>query len=225
VKKLIAIVMSVVLVALLVPGLALADKPVEGYKGNGLPKGYETLYKMNIIGAPGEKVPGMLDDSGKRIFVNLQGNTKIYLTESADFDIIDANGTDSDGAEFSLPNPDPDQDGITWYSVFIRLRGKPNKSIEFVTTAELGGETYVGGALVRVRETGKGKNSFENVSKELLYVYVTIGGVTKRVPIFSPNLAGATWYWDVTNWGCKIVQVVFVEMPTTTGDDVWPPPS
>ena len=213
-KKIFAIVISVVLMLSLMPAVALAGN------GNGLPSGPH--YNLNIIGTNDKTAP-MDDNNGHRIFVKLQGNSKIYLTEG-DFAVLDANGTDSNGAKFSLPNPDPDQDGETWYSVYCRLRGTPNKEISFQTVAELEGEKYVGMKMVRVREQGNGKNKFENVSKYLLYVAVEIDGVVKYVPIFSPNLEGATWYWDVNNQGCKLVQLRFYEVETDTELPTWPLP-
>ena len=227
-KKVFAVVLALVMALTLCSGIALADKPGStdtDFNGNGSPSGPH--YNLNIIGVPQDKTADMTGNNGHRIFINLEGKSKILLAQGADifdFAVLDANGTGNSAATFQLPNPDPDQDGTTWYSVYCRLRGKPDKSIKFVTTAELDGEKYVGMELVRTREKGNGKNSFENVTKYLLYVQVEIDGVTKSVPIFSPNLAGFTWYWDVTNNGCKIVQLRFYELETDTGLDTWPLP-
>ena len=128
-----------------------------------------TIYKMNIIGVPGDKSPNMGNDNGKRIFVPIDDKCKIML-EEGDFDIIDANGTDGT-ATFMLPNPDPGNTGTTEYSVFVRELGTPGGSATMTTcaTAIIGGvETEVCSIypLNLIRMTGK--SSFRNVSKELL---------------------------------------------------------
>ena len=70
--------------------------------GNGFPdNGKATLYKMNILGHPGTPSSSMLNDEGKRLFVKLNGNTRVLLSPGP-FDILDANGTDGSAA-FQLP--------------------------------------------------------------------------------------------------------------------------
>ena len=70
---------------------------------NGLPNnGHDRLYKFNIIGVQ-EKNPDMTGDAGKRMFVKLEGPSKIYLQKGEEFDILDANATDANGGKFQLP--------------------------------------------------------------------------------------------------------------------------
>lgn len=219
-KKFAAIALAVVMAISLCTGIAFAGR------GNDLPSGPH--YNLNIIGVQNPKTADMKDSSGHVIFINLTGNSKIYLKETTSFDnlqVLDANGTDGDGAKFQLPNPDPNQDGVTDYSVYFRIRGNPNGGIKFVTTAsdELG-NMWVGGELIRYRSTGKDSNNFENVSKYLLYVYVEIDGVKKLVPIFSPMLEDVTWYWDITNFGAKLTQLRFYQVETIIDEPVWPLP-
>ena len=232
-KKLIAIVLAVVLVMTLGVGVALADKAVTG---NGCPSGPH--YNLNIIGVPKDKTADMTGNKGHRIFVPLgtkdvARSTKIYLFEG-DFQVLDANGTDG-RAEFQLPNPDPDEDGTTWYSVFIRVLGKPGGKIKMVTCATdpLTGEEVVSDlVLVKVRETGKGKQKFENVTKYLLYIYALvctevdattgecIAWEYMRVPLFSDLLED--YLWSVDNNGCKIAQLRFYPIGTEVPDPVAP---
>jgi hypothetical protein len=80
--------------------------------GNGAPSGAH--YNLNIIGVPQGKTASMDGNNGHRIFVNLDGISKIWLSQGP-FGVLDANGTDGNGASFQLPNPDPDNDGITAY--------------------------------------------------------------------------------------------------------------
>ena len=84
-------------------------------------------FNLNLIGVPQDKSAEMTGNQGHRIFVKLFGNTKIMLAEGESFEVLDANGTDG-RAEFKLPNPDPEDDGVTEYSVFARALGKAGGS-------------------------------------------------------------------------------------------------
>jgi hypothetical protein len=168
-----------------------ADKPGNGAGGVG--KGG---YQLNLIGqdaAKGEKKLGEVDDgsnNGHRIFIPLEGNTRILLTEG-DFGVIDYDGLDG-RASFSLPAPntscaEDDLDPETEcaydadYQVFIRVLGKPSNSLFAMNTCAYQEEINpVTGQpeLIEVCSTeevsvtssnGKGnKAKFENVSRELL---------------------------------------------------------
>jgi hypothetical protein len=70
-------------------------------------------YQFNIIGTK-DKNPEMTGDNGHRIFVKLSGTSKIYMTGDTDpttnglqcgnnFNVLDANGTDADGAKLLVP--------------------------------------------------------------------------------------------------------------------------
>jgi len=101
---------------------------------NGAPSG--SHYNLNIIGVPKDKTADMVGTQGHRIFVKLEGKSKIYLQEAPEgegFQVLDANGTDGNGARFQLPDPDPDDDLVTEFSVFARALGKPDGQ-SFMTT-------------------------------------------------------------------------------------------
>jgi hypothetical protein len=136
-------------------------------------------YNLNVIGVPKAKTAEMDGNHDHRIFVNLQGNSKIHLTDGDQFRVLDANGTDKDGAEFQLPNPDPDNDGTTEYSVFVRPLGKPGGNVDVTLLAtyvdELGNEFLATGETLSVTRN-PGQSKFENVSKELFYVYIDTDG-------------------------------------------------
>ncbi|MFD2247431.1 hypothetical protein [Pontibacter ruber] len=181
--------------------------------GNGAPSGEH--YNLNIIGVPKGKSATMDGNSGHRIFVNLDGNSKILLAEGDTYQVLDANGTDGDGAKFQLPNPDVDNDGITSYSVWARALGKPGGSSVMTTCAydPIAMEDVCSTEnLVSVRE--KGKSSFTNVSKDLLYIYADLDsdGTTERYPLFDDRLQD--YYWSYDNNGLKVLQLRFYEIPT-----------
>jgi hypothetical protein len=69
-------------------------------------------YQFNIIGTK-DKNPDMTGNNGHRIFVKLNGTSNIYMTGDTSsatglqcgnkFDVLDANGTDSNGATLLVP--------------------------------------------------------------------------------------------------------------------------
>ncbi len=170
-------------------------------------------FTLNIIGVSKDKNPDMTGNKGHRIFVKLQGNTKILLTEG-DFEVLDANGTDGEAA-FMLPCPDAENDGITEYSVFARALGKPGGSSTMTTCATevATGDQYCSiYSSVQVRSTGKSR--FQNVSRELLYIYADLDGDghVERYPLFDEALRD--YFWSYDNYGLKLLQLRFYEVPT-----------
>lgn len=203
-KKIVITVLALVLATVGVSA-ALADT------GNGAPNGAH--YNLNIIGVPKEKTADMTGDMGHRIFVPLTGKTSISLKEG-DFQVLDANGTDGK-ARFQLPNPDPDGDGVTAYSVYARALGKPGGSsttTPYVVDAD-GNTWYSTESMVLVR--GSGKSSFTNVSKELLYIWADLDGdgVMDQLPLFGD--ATYQYFWEYDNQGLKLAQLRFYEVSTT----------
>lgn len=182
----------------------------QGLAGNGAPSGPH--FNLNIIGVPKGKSADIT--SGGRIFVPLTGKSRILLSEG-DFAVIDANGTDGSAA-FQLPAPDADGDGTTSYSVFARALGKPGGSSTITTCASdpvSGEEICSADSLVAVRTSGRQK--FENVSRELLFIEADLDGdgTTELVSLFDDALEG--FLWDVDNQGLRLLQLRFYEVPTT----------
>jgi hypothetical protein len=181
--------------------------------GNGAPSG--SHYTLNIIGVSKDKAAAMDGNNGSRIFVPLEGKAKINLTEG-DFGVLDANGTDANGATFSLPNPDVDGDGVTSYSVYARALGTPGGS----STTTTCGTDVVDGELVCSTESmvlvrgSRGVDKFTNVSRELLYVYADYDGDgdLDLIPLFDDRLQD--YYWDYDNKGLKVAQLRFYEQAT-----------
>jgi len=135
---------AIALVAL----VALTVAPA--FAGNGAPQGPHD-YQLNIIGTS-DKNADMTGNNGHRIFVSLEGKTKINLVEG-EYAVLDANGTDNDGATFQLPAPgldayivgDPgDADVDSAYSVFVRPLGKPGGWATITTCADLLDSTFGG---------------------------------------------------------------------------------
>ena len=165
--------------AMMVVGLVVVSaQAATDQTGNGCPSGAH--YNLNLIGMEKAKNidPGSDTGSGHRIFVRLgskdnAATTKILLEQGPDFEVLDYDGTDGQ-ARFQLPNPDPDNDGVTQYSVYLRVLGKPSGKIRIATSAmdpELG-EVVSDLSMVSVRE--KGQMKFANVSASLLYIYAWV---------------------------------------------------
>ena len=179
-------------------------------QGNGFPSGAH--FNLNIIGMPKDKSADMTGNKGHRIFVKLWGKTKIKLAEGDNYQVLDANGTDGE-ATFQLPNPDPDNDGVTEYSVYARALGKPGGWAEITTCAEDEFGTVFCSVESVVLVRSRGKSTARNVSKELLYIYADIdGGGIKRYPLFHEALQD--YFWSYDNNGLKLVQLRFYEIPT-----------
>jgi hypothetical protein len=222
---------AIAMTALIAAFVFVSSASTASATGNGAPSG--SHYQLNIIGVSKDKNPNMTGGDGRRIFVGLGrtgevSGTRINLTEG-DFGVVDANGTDGVAA-FSLPNPDPDGDGTTAYSVYVRALGKPGgkATMQSCYTDAQTGETwcavdYVGGVNPITIERTKGKQTFTNVSKDLLYVDTcTSYDVTTQtcnawdqLPLFSDS--NDSYFWQYDNQGLKVAQLRFYEVPTVTG--------
>jgi len=181
-------------------------------RGSGAPSG--SHFNLNIIGVPKGKSASQTGNVGRRIFVALEGTSRILLSEGPDFVVLDANGTDGSAA-FQLPNPDADGDGITSFSVFARPLGQPGGSSRITTCATdpvTGEEICSLNSLVSVRT--KGKQSFTNVSRQLLFLDADIDGdgVVDRLSLFDPLLQD--FLWQVDNNGLRLLQLRFYPIAT-----------
>ena len=150
------------------------------------------------------------------------------MVEGDDYQVLDANGTDANGARFMLPDPDPGgalSESWTAYSVYVRVRGKPTGSADmrsFIWEESTNTWWYSLDVLDLDRLS---YNKFKNVSKELLTVNVAadivVGGVTYpkgRYYLFDPEVAGLFWGWDYQNSGLKLAQLRFYPQMTEIED-------
>jgi len=174
--------------------------------GNGAPSG--SHFNLNLIGVQKGKTADLSGNNGRRIFIWYDAKTPIYLREG-DFQVIDANGTDGDGASFQLPNPD-DGSGDLAYSVWVRpVAGKGDISFascftEFETNSTW---CYAGNLVQNLTKN----NKFTDVSRDLLQVCAdtdtTAGTNLQLVPLFSD--LGQDYWWEVDNNGMRNTQLRF----------------
>jgi hypothetical protein len=172
--------------------------------GYGAPSG--SHVQLNIIGVPKGKSANLSGGDGRRIFMPLEGMARINLSPG-DLAVLDANGTDGVAA-FQLPNPDPDGDGVTSYWVFARALGTPGGQATITTCAAdpTTGETVCSTDALLLLRT-KGKQTFSDVSRQLLFVTVDLDGdgVEETIPLFDESLEG--FFWDFDNQGLKLAQL------------------
>src|SRR5262249_25055661 len=114
-----SIVVALFAAVIVVP--ALNPSPAAAQVGKGLNGPH---YNLNIIGVPKGKNPDMTNTDGHTIFVPLDGTVRIYYVAGDQFQVLDRNGTDADGATVEVPS-DPVGNSVC-YNVYATALGKPN---------------------------------------------------------------------------------------------------
>ena len=212
--------------------------------GNGAPSGAH--YNLNIIGVSKDKTATMTIGDGHRIFVQLNGGedavslngklanqlnkvNKIMLQPAPageSFQVLDANATDSNGALFQLP-----ADVSATWTVWARALGKPGGKSNTTTCATTAGVDGVFGTAddeivcslsTLSMERTKGKQTFVNVSAELLFITITVDptantalatclGVTTTTDVTLSLFNGClqNYFWNYDNQGLKLLQLRF----------------
>jgi hypothetical protein len=158
----------------------------------------------------------------------LDRRNKIFLAEG-DFQVLDGNACDGDGATFQLPanpytcpaddpyclNSDP-----TFQSYTVWARARSGGGSATMTTCRLDKATAeyqcsTENTLdVLVRTKGKNTNNFTNVTKELTTVCLDTDADTAcdfREGIFANDLF--SYYWDYDNFGLRLAQLRFYPIP------------
>ena len=160
--------------------------------------------------------------------LSLDKRNKIFLQEG-DFQVIDGNACDNDGALFQLPaNPftcpatDPEclntDPTFQEYQVWARARSgggsatittcrQDKVTLEFQCSTE---NTLD----VLTRTKGKNTNNFSNVTKELTTICLDTdgdGACNLRSGIFEEE--AFTYFWDYDNSGLRLAQLRFYPIP------------
>jgi len=203
-------------------GVAEMPSQVAFAQGHGAPHGPH--YNLNIIGVPKDKTADMDNNHGHRIFVKLWGKSKIWLAlapEGESFQVLDANGTDNDGAKFQLPDPftDPDNPLLSNYVVYARALGTPGGwSYTVLCWEDEEGEIVCSGDTLELRR-GHGQQKFKNVSQKLLTLWVDTdddGIPDTRVGLFDEE--AYQYFWDYDNHGLKLAQLRFYPISEDLSD-------
>ena len=212
--------------------------------GNGAPSGAH--YNLNIIVVPKDKTATMTTGDGHRIFVQLWGGedavslngklsnqllkvNKIFLQPAPageSFQVLDANATDANGALFQLP-----ADVSATWTVWGRALGTPGGKANMTTCATTAGlDGILGTADDEVicsmgtlsLDRTKGKQTFTNVSGDLLFITITVDptttatlatclGVTTTSTVAVSLFNGClqNYFWNYDNQGLRLLQLRF----------------
>ncbi len=190
----------------------------QAFAGNGAGGVGSGGYQLNLIGM--DKTDKLTNDetnNGHRIFVPIDGHTKILLYEGP-FAVLDSDATDGMG-KFRLPYPGDCSDlsgACTFlYEVWIRVLGKPSATdYNIVTCRVLAGVEECSTETVAVPSAnlGKGGAKFTNVSKQLLTVCIDTDDLDTlcnfRTEIFDD--AAYQYLWDVDANGHRLAQLRFI---------------
>ena len=233
--------------------------PGDPLLGNGFPQGSHD-YLLNIVGVPKDKTADLDDNNGRRIFVQLNGGETVtngggkwkpgqswddldkvnkILLAPGDYQVLDANATDDDGALFQLPDPCADSDVSTEcspsYEVYARALGTPGGSATITTCADETGDgfdetddVWCGSNGVTVTRL-KGRSLGVNVTENLLKMVVTVDpdldpelsaclGTEDDPEVDDPAVTYDVWlfddcfenyFWNYDNNGLKLLQLRF----------------
>jgi len=227
--------------------VATADKPADGFKGNGLPKiSMDESWQVNIHATdtcPG----GDFDDSNRRVIVvqslsmagltaaNVNHGNKlpdtsalndIWLAPSDHFEVVDGNACDAGvddngddiGAELLLP-----ANISTNFDLYVKFRGAPGTKLDPVLCAVDEADVTttwcnVGNGIV-TRSTGKGAMQFRDYTDILLNVEDILDICAGNVcDLFEAGVEGWFWDWSGTD-GAKATLVFVPCSDPKTGDD------
>jgi hypothetical protein len=176
-------------------------------------------YQLNILGDKCvDKEVG--DSNGHSLFVNLNGRTKIIMTQDDinGFNIVDRNGCDGE-AKFNL--------APGTYNVYARAKGTPGGKVNITAYGEF--EDAFGTTLINLGFVNIARNTGKPVSvniNKLFYVDVTLCteetlGVCTEWTTYTDYWVFAIdelleYYWDYDNEGLKNLEVRFYECELDT---------
>lgn len=222
-KKCLICYLAMAFVAVAVVALVFSARPANAQVGKGLNGAH---YNLNIIGVPKGKNVDMTKTSGHTIFVPLEGVAKIYYVAGSQFQVLDRNGTDADGATVEVPS-DPGGNSVC-YDVFATALGKPNGNALVNANCIIEGLAGDCQDILQLSSftvtRSKGQPRPENISD----IFRATGCVDtnssgacdkgdttfKNLWIFNvPQLV--SYFWDYTNTDLKLMQMRFY--PTVGG--------
>jgi hypothetical protein len=184
---------------------ALSSNP---QTGNGAPSGKH--FDLQIHGVNGGQ--GYNGNTKNNIFVPLQGNCRISLTEGSPFSVLQNDCINNPPAEFQLPDPCGGDTTCTnfVYEVFARALTKGSANMFTCFTDTTGTFCATGAMVVSLNKIDYGK--FVNVSQSLLNVCNLAG---KKEPLFADSNKDEFWEYD--NSGLRLAQLRFYPIATPSG--------
>src|SRR5262245_33759842 len=208
-------------------------------------------YQFNIIGTK-DKNPVMTNNDGHRIFVKLNGTSNIYMTGDTDpatdglqcgnkFDVLDANGTDADGATLLVPCDPLTSDNLNpsvCFDVYATPLGTPRgaANVDVICSFD---DTCIGcnitppgscdtGTIDLKLSRKSGKPVAQNITKFFRAsgcIDVNGSGICDAGDISFGNewifniAALQDYYWNYDNTGNRITQIRFCDVEGVPGSD------
>jgi hypothetical protein len=212
-------IFALAIVAILILVGTISVNAGNSQTGNGAMSGKH--YTLNLLGKNWDRNenPSEINSNGHRIFVKLGSKngmmkTKILLEESTvddHFEVLDCDGTDGE-AKFMLPRPYEETDTEfenPAYKVYIRVLS-PRGNANMYTTA-FDGTLWLESEEVVELVGGKGKKTFDDVTKELttILVDITDDDIDNPVRYGLFDDIFEQYAWDYDNYGLKHVQMRF----------------
>ena len=201
--------------ALLIP--SSNPTPAAAQVGKGLSGPH---YNLNIIGVPKGKNPPMDNTDGHTIFVPLSGTVKIYYIAGDDFQVLDRNGTDADGATIEVPSSPGAT--TTCYNVYATALGKPGGNAIVQADCVIDGlvgactDALLTNSFEVTRDTGKPKRqNISDIFRASGCIDLNSSGVCDSGDLQFNNvwifnlLQLQSYFWDYNNTDLRLMQVRF----------------
>jgi hypothetical protein len=206
-------------------------------------------YQFNIIGTKA-KNPPMTNNDGHRIFVNLNGRSNIYMTGDTDpvtdglqcgnkFDVLDANGTDANGATLLVPCDPLTSDNLNpsvCYDVYATPLGSSGTAnVDVICSfndtclgCNIGAGSCDTGTIDLPLARKSGKPVTQNITKFFRATgcidvngsgFCDAGDVSFGDEWIFNVPALQDYYWDYDNTGNRITQIRFCDVEGVPGSD------
>jgi len=205
------------------PALAAPNDPkLSGTHYNLNVQGKSTCAGDNLTGSDRHTIQVLLNYSDKNYngapVAELDRRNKIFLS-AGDFQVLDGNACDGDGAKFQLPG-----DVATNWEIWARALAKPGGSATVTTclvdeTSTIYCNTESDDLVTLKRTTGKPQ--WQNVTKQLTSIYYCTdvngdGAIDAATECGYVNVLGSETYqyfWDYDNAGLRLAQLRFYPKP------------
>jgi hypothetical protein len=167
---------------------------------------------MVLLKSSDKVEPNAILGDGDVMFADLDRTNKIFLAPGTDFQVVDGNACDKDGAKFTLP-----EDIATNWEIYARELGKPGGKGEITTCAVDPTTQEVVCSMTSVElERKAGRPLWKKVTYELTtidYCILQAGGgcIAAQVKLFDDEFQN--YFWDYDNNGLRLVQLRFYAKP------------
>ena len=163
------------------------------------------MVLLNLYDSPEpDPIPGNPDV----FFAGLDKRNKIFLAPGEDFQVVDGNACDGDGAKFTLPS-----NIATNWDIYVRELGKPGGTGEITTCAVDPATQEVVCSVSSVELARKGARPlWKKVTEDLTtidYYILEDDGTLTDASVNLFHEAFENYFWDYDNNGLRLVQLRF----------------